>query len=131
MTQEEKEVLIKFLCAMLPYGVICSVVHKKDGRLVEEDMKLSGMFKDGNFYFLDETGSAYSDNYIPYLRPMSSMTGEERNEYLSIKTQEIERAALAEEAISEIIDWLNARYFDYCDLIGKGLALEAPEGMYN
>ena len=32
--------------------------------------------------------------------------------------------------ITEIIDWLNARHFDYRGLIGKGLALEAPEGMY-
>jgi hypothetical protein len=29
-----------------------------------------------------------------------------------------------------VIDWLNAHHFDYRDLIEKGLALEAPEGMY-
>lgn len=29
------------------------------------------------------------------------------------------------------IDWLNAHHFDYRGLIGMGLALEAPEGMYN
>lgn len=29
------------------------------------------------------------------------------------------------------IDWLNAHHFDYRGLIEKGLALEAPEGMYN
>ena len=28
------------------------------------------------------------------------------------------------------IDWLNEHYFDYRGLIGKGLALEAPKGMY-
>lgn len=28
------------------------------------------------------------------------------------------------------IDWLNAHHFDYRGLIQKGLALEAPEGMY-
>ena len=27
-------------------------------------------------------------------------------------------------------DWLNSNHFDYRDLIEKGLALEAPEGMY-
>ena len=71
----------------------------------------------------------------PYLRPMSSMTEEERNEYMSIKMQETERVALAEvyrpEAISEIMDWLNEHHFDYRGLIEKGLALEAKEGMYN
>jgi hypothetical protein len=30
-----------------------------------------------------------------------------------------------------LIDWLNAHHFDYRGLIEKGLALEAPEGMYN
>ena len=29
-----------------------------------------------------------------------------------------------------VYDWLNKHYFDYRDLIKKGLALEAPEGMY-
>ena len=28
------------------------------------------------------------------------------------------------------IDWLNAHHFDFRGLIEKGLALEAPEGMY-
>lgn len=31
----------------------------------------------------------------------------------------------------EILDWLLAYHFDYRGLIKKGLALEAPEGMYN
>jgi hypothetical protein len=30
----------------------------------------------------------------------------------------------------EHYDWLNAHHFDYRGLIEKGLALEAPEGMY-
>ena len=29
------------------------------------------------------------------------------------------------------VDWLNAHHFDYRGLIEKGLALEAPNGMYN
>jgi hypothetical protein len=29
-----------------------------------------------------------------------------------------------------MLDWFNAHRFDYCGLIEKGLALEAPEGMY-
>jgi hypothetical protein len=33
--------------------------------------------------------------------------------------------------ISKLIDWLNTHHFDYRGLIDKGLALEAPEGMYN
>ena len=40
---KEKQLLVKALCGYWPYGVICSVVHKKDGRLVEEDMKANAM----------------------------------------------------------------------------------------
>ena len=29
-----------------------------------------------------------------------------------------------------VLDFLNAHHFDYRDLIPKGLALEAPDGMY-
>lgn len=32
--------------------------------------------------------------------------------------------------MANVIDWFNAHYFDYRGLIGKGLALEAPKGMY-
>lgn len=34
------------------------------------------------------------------------------------------------ESSSNLIDWLNTYHFDYRGLIEKGLALEAPEGMY-
>ena len=35
------------------------------------------------------------------------------------------------EFMSDILSWLNAHHFDYQGLIEKGLALPAPEGMYN
>ena len=70
----------------------------------------------------------------PYLRPMSSMTEEERNEYFDFRNQELQRVALAEvgreSTIAEISDWLNAHHFDYRGLIPMGLALEAPKDMY-
>lgn len=164
MTQKDKELLLSDLCTRLPYGVICSVAHKKDGKLVKEDMNLSGMFEDGNFYFTDEMGSTYSGNYIPYLRPMSSITEEEMVDYgrliLSsdkiyafsdyrktgkgfVNIYTVNRKTGKEGYTFQVnggtmlydgyvgIDWLNANHFDYRGLIEKGLALEAPEGMYN
>lgn len=136
MTQKEKDLLLKDLSGRLPHGV-----------------KVCARFNTGNRYTTNVTAISADRDYIqtrqsvlhsytsssvedirPYLRPMSSMTEEERNEYLSIKMQETERVALAEvyrpEAISEIMDWLNEHHFDYRGLIEKGLALEAPEDMY-
>ena len=54
------------------------------------------------------------------------MTREEKFQYSFYLTR-IENAYDA----SLLIDWLNAHYFDYRNLIEKGLAIEAPEGMYN
>ncbi len=83
----------------------------------------------------------------PYLRPMSSMTEEEKkylyktykffysdnhitSETVSIE-KKIEPTIVDEIHCCCIIDWLNAHHFDYRGWIDKGLALEAPEGMYN
>lgn len=57
----------------------------------------------------------------PYLRPMSSMTEEEKRKYIDV-TQVSNHCAA--------IDYLNVHYFDYRGLIEKGLALEAPKDMY-
>lgn len=127
MTQEEKSLLLKDLCTRLPYNVIvrCYFVDGGGEEVLDTTDIADLLYNEENSEF---------QKYKPYLRPMSSMTEEERNEYLSIKMQETERVALAEvyrpEAISEIIDWLNKHHFDYRGLIEKGLALEAPKGMY-
>lgn len=73
-----------------------------------------------------------------YLRPMSSMTEEEEKEYnqLCYNCQEQDSVdynitELDRTQLIYVVDWLNAHHFDYRGLIEKGLALEAPEGMYN
>ena len=71
----------------------------------------------------------------PYLRSMSSMTEEERNEYFNIIKNSIDfyNCPKSEDICFLIIpiDWLNAHHFDYRGLIEKELALEAPKGIYN
>jgi len=144
MTNEEKQLLLKDLCARLPYGVKIHVdytfkppynVHlETDCGLVEFNVEK------GEYLALTDMDN-YSarkrfalENIKPYLRPMSSMTEEERNEYFDFRNQELQRVAFAEvgreSAIAEISDWLNARQFDYRGLIPMGLALEASKDMY-
>ena len=68
----------------------------------------------------------------PYLRPMSSMTKEELEIYnRGDMTYAEEERYISAERCSNIINFLNSRYLDYNGLILKGLALSAPEGMYN
>lgn len=75
----------------------------------------------------------------PYLRPMSSMTEEEYNSMSwegcnHVINYSVKHGFQFVEITSftiEILNWLNAHHFDYRGLIEKGLALEAPEDMYD
>ena len=117
MTQEDKELLLKDLCSRLPYGVI----------LVSSNEKITYQ-TDGN------TGAELlvEEEWKPYLRPMSSMTKEEEKEYINIDNLSYTCPMdYAHFPTFKRIDWLNAHHFDYRGLIPKGLAVEAPEGIYN
>lgn len=103
MIQEEKDLLLKDLCARLPYGVKIQNTISKDVYNLFEMM-----------YCLPV---ALATNFRPYLRPMSSMTEEE-------KRQEDNTVMMF------LQDFYNSRHLDYRGLIEKGLALEAPKGMY-
>ena len=108
MTQEEKELLLKDLCARLPYEVMIKGLDKAEPLTIK--ILAFNMVMSGNLY-------------LPYLRPMSSMTEEEVNEYNIAIDKDI--------APERIVDWYNLHHFDYRGLIEKGLALEAPKDMYN
>ena len=130
MTQEEKQLLLKDLCARLPYGVQVEIKPK-----TQEQFSTS---LDAFFLYLlmtkkdDDIFDEFS--IVPYLRPMSSMAEEERKEYNDIVKNTIDfyDCPKSEDVCFFIIpiNWLNAHHFDYRGLIEKGLALEAPEGMY-
>lgn len=81
MTQEDKELLLKDLCSRFPYNTICQVEFKNCGKYETKNMTLSGIFKD-EAYFTIENGSVYSNNYKPYLFPISSMSEEEAVKYI-------------------------------------------------
>lgn len=136
MTQEEKELVIKELCARLPYSVQICV-------LFEDYMQICGGFDYDKTLTYDDVKNycqlpACSKTIVkPYLRPLSSMTVEEKKEYG--KVCELDTEILANHpmngepfpALYNSQDWLNKKMFDYRGLIPKGLALKAKEGMYN
>ena len=126
MTQEDKELLLKDLCARLPYGVKC---HFKYGS-AEDDVTLSCIDNDVARFEYGWYGSFHvsidADHIKPYLRPMSSMTEEERKEYNEYTFHGASIGSILNTATAyELIDWLNKHHFDYRGLIPKGLALEA------
>lgn len=126
MNQEEKNLLFKDLCARLPYNVICQVEFKENGKYNSKVMLLSGIFTD-EAYFTTKGGSIYSNEYKPYLFPLSSMTEEEWEDYQKIRMMDWVHGDINGTFINAglIVDWLNAHHFDYRGLIEKGLAIDA------
>lgn len=130
MKQEDKELLLLDLCARLPYGVKVQAVSVY-GYTVQ--VPIDGYCSSDNRFDIDLRWRTV-DEFKPYLRPMSSMTDDERKEYKDIVKNTIDfyDCPKSEEICFFIIpiDWLNSHYFDYRGLIEKGLAIEATEDMY-
>ena len=137
-----KELLLNDICGRLPYGLICHC----DSGFSQGDLKLVGINERCDYIFLRDDGETYcclpGEWIKPYLRPISSMTEEERYEIQGILGKDIEiiddfiniidssRKRFSFLELQAVFDWLNAHHFDYRGLIEKGLALEATEDMY-
>ena len=125
MTEDEKHNLLrKDLCPRFPYYVKLKVKYEND------PWTLFVMHHSEKIYVLGTKGYPIEVKLTdcqPYLRPMSSMTQEEKQEYQRITERWMYDSSYS---IGDSIDWLNAHHFDYRGLIEKGLAIEAPEGMY-
>ena len=126
MTQEEKRLLLKDLSARLPYGVIAYASEiNKNGIITDVNIPYHVV----NLTFDNDDGKyelVPLFDIKPYLRPMSSMTSDERFEHDEL--QHFYTHGL--DFNVDEVDWLNAHHFDYRGLIPMGLALEAPDGMY-
>ena len=110
MTQEDKQLLLKDICARLPYGVKIYKTLYGAITLNERDIE---SFRKG-----------FDDILKPYLRPMSSMTKEEKKELNNV----LEYQYYSDDScMCESTDWLNVHHFDYRCLIEKGLAIEVTE----
>ena len=127
MTQEEKQLLFKDLCGRLPYSVVV--------RCTDSDTDYNCYLTTGILHEI-QNGYEYYD-YKPYLRPMSSMTEEEKMEVQKLVVcydgafhNDIYDMGISMEEAFTAISWLLERHFDINYLIEKGLALEAPKNMY-
>lgn len=128
-TEKEMDIDVNLIGINI-YGNI-SVAYSEDYSCSDYDLIV---LDDGNYKI---------EAFKPYLRPISSMTNEELKELRNIFNGDIDfdewgmnilysnfnRFSYLE--LLAIFDWFNKHYIDYLDLIEKGLALVAPDGMYN
>lgn len=121
----EKELLLKDLCARLPYNVICQVEFKENGKYNSKDMLLSGIFTD-EAYFTTKDASIYSNEYKPYLFPLSSMTEEEKEEYCQLQQRVIYNSkGVVNEDVKNYINYCYKKHLDINNLIPMKLAIDA------
>jgi hypothetical protein len=114
MTNEQVQLLVKDLCGRLPYGVkVQPSGSASPHKFIGYDKGLARIDTDQRYEL---------ENIKPYLRPMESMTDDEY-EYYWGDNNFIN--------LCDRVDWLNKYMFDYRGLIGLGLALPAPDEMYN
>ena len=151
MTQEEKQLLLKDLCARAQYKVNIRVLkgaHIHDnGKIKKSDLidTVYGVifYNDEpkivtphNFSFVDRNGisnfGGWSVEVVrPYLRPMSSMTEKEKETYYMLSNISADRnGEMVVIPTIYALDFLLSHHLDYHGLIPMGLALEAKEGMY-
>lgn len=143
MKPEDKELLLKDLCARIPYNVVgqCELdasydtsfdtifqIHKFDAEVygIKEDLLLvTPLIEDNDEQtFAEEEvadGVAILD-FTPYLLPLSSMTDYQKSDFQFITERWMNDPS---HSISDSIDWLNKNHFDYRGLIPMGLALDA------
>ena len=148
--EKNKDLVLKDLSSRLPHGVICNT-PKGDGYLCSINQTIFGTEYGVNIKATKR--DYFNDREVcikPYLRPLSSITEEEKNELNNYIFSEKGLRyfwfddgimysgpdnqcfiGLGNDTIDRMMDWLNAHYFDYRSLIKSGLALETPEGMYN
>lgn len=128
MTQEHKELLLKDLCARLPYGIKAFYYGAEEECETWEEIE--GITCDG--YVDIGQYSLPIESVKPYLFPLSSMTDEQKKEYHNLCFEEEREEREYGEWITRVyyhntiesIDWLNKNHFDYRDLIEKGLAID-------
>lgn len=131
MTKEEKELLLRDLGTRIGTDTKLSI-DSMNGlyslHLIGETMITVKHISSSKLYCFP------IEEVKPFLRSLSNMTDEEREAFrskdgvMSYSPQHDSWALCAFAATA--YDWLSENHFDYRGLIPKGLANEAPEGMY-
>ena len=112
MTQD-KEILLKDLCARLPYGIKCEykdevydILGIAHGRLILCKPLMSSTLKD----------CPLVEEVTPYLFPLSSLTDEQKDDMI--------KSSCGIGSDKNVFDWYNKNHFDYRNLINKNLAID-------
>ena len=126
MTQEDKALLLKDLCARLPYGIKAGTTDN-DGSLenVWDILWYNTFANNVELMHCIEDDSKLIDisEVKPYLLPLSSMTEEQSKVYHELINGMFGTSALINFEV--LTDFFNSNHLDYRGLIKRGLAIDA------
>lgn len=139
MTENEKNILLKDLCARLDTNLVCSIYRTDDEGVGYRDEILHGYCKGDiwyEFYFREDCSIGIDDvsKIKPYLFPLSSMTDEQKIDlttYINARifvNDEISFQCLFANTMDRwkmVFEWCDKNHFDYRGLIPMGLALDS------
>lgn len=113
LSEEQKNLLKKDLCARLPYGVKCKYYDYFNDEF--DEGTILG-FERRDMFEIDGV-CIRVDDVRPYLFPMSSMTEEQKEDMV--------KSSCGIGSDKNVFDWYNKNHFDYRGLIPMGLANDA------
>ena len=138
MNEQYRELLFIDLCGRIPYKVRMFEIEPIND--IQSNLTLQSITNKKSVICITPSGGVIGssiDAFKPYLFPISSMTEEQREEFLNIQTEErqillnalIEYKSGKYDKIPIIapykqIEWLNKNHFDYRGLIERGLAID-------
>ena len=127
MSNEKQELVLKEICSRLPYGLLVRIYNHWTDSFENEILTFNNIGEILQHFPIEDIK--------PYLRPMSSMTNEEKKEhdfYCGYKPydENIGESYLTEYDMPDYIDFLYEHRLDFRGLISMNLAIEEPKDMY-
>lgn len=125
MEENLKKLLLKDLCARLPYGVWVKDIHTNIIRKLSNTV-VHPLYDGNNIKDYICSIKMFDDHYVDieyirlFLYPFSCMTEEQKKELNILRTY----VSLNKNKEYLLFDWLNKNHFDYRGLIEKGLAID-------
>ena len=125
MEESSKQLLLKDLCARLPYGV--KFLRESWNFEWDEELSVIEVLKDiDKDGYINNTKVYTIDDIKPYLFPLSSMTEEEKEEYCQLQQRVIYNSkGVINEDVTKYINWCYKKHLDINNLIPMELAIDA------
>ena len=122
LLNSDKELLLKDLCARLPYGVRMFEIEPVNN--IQSNLTLLSITNKESVICITPSGGVIGssiDTFKPYLFPLSSMTSKQKTELsmLVVGVEDIFKAFLIE------VEFYHKHHIDYRGLIPMELAIDA------